>query len=230
VLLNMASLGTASLFESAFDITLMQACGQHQAATDRLGEEIGSALFMLFTGVAGNAARGARSRFGKAGAKKPAGLPKPDDRITVHHGTTLDYAGSVRKGVDVKVGDPHTDFGLGFYTTKDYFQAMEWAIRQANERPGSGIPEVVSFQIKVSDLHKYEGLVFKGPTVEWGEFVIHNRSGGPLHAYDYVEGPLLIHPTDPRFFTRIPLRSTGHQLSFHTEHIAKRVLDKGRLD
>ncbi|OOM73581.1 putative deoxyribonuclease RhsB [Clostridium puniceum] len=55
------------------------------------------------------------------------------------------------------------------------------------------------------------------------EFVRSNRQGGPLHNYDFAEGPMLLNR--PRnFLNGEPPISGGHQISFHNEETAEMLM------
>lgn len=48
--------------------------------------------------------------------------------IKVYHGTSLDSANSIlNNSIKPDAGRPEADFGLGFYTTKNFEQASVWA-------------------------------------------------------------------------------------------------------
>jgi hypothetical protein len=52
---------------------------------------------------------------------------------------------------------------------------------------------------------------------------MNGRTEGPIHGYDYVEGPLLINPQD--FVAGAPPVTIGNQVSFHTEAGAQLLMD-----
>jgi hypothetical protein len=65
------------------------------------------------------------------------------------------------------------------------------------------------------------GKVFLDANDEYIDMVRSMRSGGPMHSYDYVEGPLL---GNPRGFLAGGAPVTfGNQISFHTEAAVTRL-------
>jgi hypothetical protein len=164
-------------------------------------------------GAAGGGFGGIFSK-GRPGGGRPTG----DDHVDLYHGTSKKGATSVRSnGIDLSVQRPDSDFGRGFYTTRDANQAAEWAGRN----PGGG--EVLHYRVPKSELAGLNSLKFPTANSAWERFVLWNRSGGPLHDFDTVEGPMLMNP-DHALNGKAPTAG-GHQLSFHTDR-AVSMLDR----
>ncbi|OXM72814.1 MULTISPECIES: DUF3990 domain-containing protein [Amycolatopsis] len=114
----------------------------------------------------------------------------PDNFIDLYHGTTATDAHKVRaNGINHRAGRPDLDFGQGFYTTRDPKQAVDWAIRQANR--DKDVPAVLHFRVPVFELEALTSRTFVEADDAWREFTLHHRSGGALHHYDMVEGPMV---------------------------------------
>lgn len=82
------------------------------------------------------------------------------------------------------------DYGEGFYTTTSKKQAQEWVERRMFERRvTSGYVNVYEFDDQ--KLQELRCLIFHGPSKEWAEFVMENRTKkGFSHSYDIVYGPV----------------------------------------
>lgn len=82
------------------------------------------------------------------------------------------------------------DYGEGFYTTTSKKQAQEWVERRMFERRvTSGYVNVYEFDDQ--KLQELRCLRFTGPSKEWAEFVMENRTKkGFSHSYDIVYGPV----------------------------------------
>jgi RHS repeat-associated protein len=131
------------------------------------------------------------------------------DYIDLYHGTSAAGAASIRaNGIDLTAGRPDPDFGPGFYTTQLIEQAEEWASRSEN-------PEILHFQVPVSALEELSGRTFASADEDYSDLVMNGRTEGPMHGYDYVQGPLLRNPQD--FVAGAPPVTMGNQVSFHTE-------------
>ena len=83
------------------------------------------------------------------------------------------------------------DFGSGFYTTSSANQAESFARKVvARERGGTPTVSVYSFDPKEAN-RTCTALSFGGPTPEWLDFVLANRTGTYNDAgYDVVNGPV----------------------------------------
>ena len=82
------------------------------------------------------------------------------------------------------------DFGLGFYTTDIYEQAVKWAKRQGRIRQRQAVLNIYEFD----DDKAAKELNFWKITdysMEWLEFVVSNRSNPQFkHAFDIVFGKI----------------------------------------
>jgi hypothetical protein len=84
-----------------------------------------------------------------------------------------------------------TDFGKGFYTTKNFEQAKNWAILRKN-RFHAKEAYIIEYEINDTILSsgKYKIKQFNSATQEWLEFVFNNRKGIVVETYDMVIGPV----------------------------------------
>jgi len=101
------------------------------------------------------------------------------------------------------------DFGQGFYTTTDSAQAAQWASRFSDGG------EVLTFQVRTSELNQLNGLNFTSAESSWEKFVLNNRAGGSMHGYDMVSGPMLGNPR--QVLSGANPIGWGQQTSFHTQ-------------
>ena len=160
---------------------------------------------MAGAGVRGGAGISAEVEDSLAGARGSGG-----DFVDLYHGTGRSGADAIRSnGIDLSVQRPDSDFGRGFYTTRDADQAAEWAGR----KPGGGA--VLHYRMPVDELAKLRTLKFPTADADWENFVLHNRSFGPLHDYDAVDGPMLLNPDHA--LDGKPIVAGGDQLSFHSD-------------
>jgi len=160
---------------------------------------IGAAFGGFYKGGAGGAKGG-------GGGKSASG----DDYVDLYHGTSKAGAANIRRdGIDLSKQRPDSDFGRGYYTTTDRAQAEAWAGRN----PGGG--DVLHYRVPKAELDALNSKRFPTANSEWEDFVLGNRSGGPLHGYDTVEGPMLMNPDHA--LNGKPMVAGGHQLSFHTD-------------
>lgn len=108
--------------------------------------------------------------------------------IKVYHGTSLKNANNIlNNGIKLDAGRPEADFGLGFYTTKNFEQANVWAKKKTKR--SSSEAAVVAFYCNEELLN---GFSFNGKTKEWSECIIDNRANGidRYTTYDYIEGDM----------------------------------------
>jgi hypothetical protein len=75
---------------------------------------------------------------------------------------------------------------------------------------------VLRYSVPSSMFDNLSGRVFPGADSDYLDMVSSMRSGGPMHSYDYVEGPLLANPRD--FLAGKEPITFGNQISFHTEN------------
>jgi RHS repeat-associated protein len=135
---------------------------------------------------------------------------KETQYVELYHGTDYSGANSIKDGIDISTYRSTTDFGKGFYVTREKQQAIEWV---NNKFKGEG--EVLTFKIPEADFNKLNGKVFNSANGEWEEFVKYNRSGGEIHNYDLVEGPMLGNP-GPFMKGKAP-KAFGNQISIHSD-------------
>lgn len=89
----------------------------------------------------------------------------------------------------IRIPNRTLDYGTGFYTTTSESQAGAWALRKVNNVSNIGYINVYELDENIfSDLNI---LSFEGPTEEWLDFVMRNRTdSGFRHEYDIVCGPV----------------------------------------
>lgn len=85
-------------------------------------------------------------------------------------------------------GRANLDFGLGFYVTDVYSQAVDWAKKVANHRQKS--PIINKYELnRDSVLSEYRCKVFTDYDGEWLDFIVASRLGQkPWEQFDYIEG------------------------------------------
>jgi hypothetical protein len=118
-----------------------------------------------------------------------AATPWNNQDIFLYHGTIDIHVQSIRKGVNVMLGNPRTDFGRGFYTTTIRRQARSWAWQLAvdyNAKKAPQLPRayarVIRFRVRRDRLAQLETLVFvRGDfhATDYWSLVRHCRSGEP---------------------------------------------------
>ncbi|WP_420706415.1 hypothetical protein [Streptomyces sp. MspMP-M5] len=84
----------------------------------------------------------------------------------------------------------------------------------AGRTPGAE-PAVLHFRVSQGDLDKLNNKTFDGSSKELDDFLRNSRTGGPMHNYDTVEGPML---RNLKGFLKEgkPARLTGHQIAIYT--------------
>lgn len=82
------------------------------------------------------------------------------------------------------------DFGIGFYTTTNYEQALNFAQKVATRRKeGKSIVNIYEFD--ENKLEKISVLKFENASEKWLDFVSANRTGEKIFTdYDLVIGPV----------------------------------------
>lgn len=103
--------------------------------------------------------------------------------IIVYHGGTDSIESPL-----FNVGRANLDFGLGFYVTDVYSQAVDWAKKVANHRQKS--PIINKYELNGdSVLSEYRCKVFTDYDGEWLDFIVASRLGQkPWEQFDYIEG------------------------------------------
>jgi len=81
------------------------------------------------------------------------------------------------------------DYGIGFYTTTAYEQAVKWVERKLYDKHDVGFVNVYEWDETSKNRLNY--LHFSEPNEEWVDFVHNNRTvRGFKHNYDIVYGPV----------------------------------------
>ena len=83
------------------------------------------------------------------------------------------------------------DFGMGFYTTSNREQAIDWARIVANRKKATG--QFISiYEFDFEKAQKELTIIqFAEPNEEWLDFVCTNRNGKEMpNPYDIVSGPV----------------------------------------
>ena len=81
------------------------------------------------------------------------------------------------KTPDITMGRRNADFGPGFYLTPDRDFAYRWARENA---------VVNEYELEEGDLDLFRF----GRSVEWVEYIFHNRRGKDLKTHDVIVGPI----------------------------------------
>ena len=100
--------------------------------------------------------------------------------MIIYHGSYMEI---VRP--DLKHSRPNVDFGLGFYTTPIYDQAVKWC-GKFMRRGKNGIVSRYEFNETAYDDLKV--LKFNSYSEEWLDFILNCRSGKDSTDYDFVVG------------------------------------------
>ena len=158
-------------------------------------------------------------------------LRMEQDQYTVYfHGTDHDSAKDIlQRGVDLTTGRQRRDFssGLGFYVTKDFGIALNWAKSITSK------PVLLIFQVQCSFPDGFRKRSFlencADDMMEWEKVVASFRSGNItpeiqklVKDLDFMEGPEAIltgrNELDELIFERKP---RSHQMCFFSETIAE---------
>lgn len=108
--------------------------------------------------------------------------------ITCYHGTTISAYKNIKNGINFKKCRYDTDFGRGFYLTKDKHQAIEWAEIRSEQNDGEDQPCVIQYELTLEN--RLSGKEFSEAEYEWGIFVVLNRIKEKTIKYDYIIGPM----------------------------------------
>lgn len=102
------------------------------------------------------------------------------------------YHGSLERVMQPEIREPNRtlDYGAGFYATTSYQQAEDWVHRRMKESlETQGF--VNEYYLDTDALDGLRCLYFDGPTEEWLDFVMKNRTDRHFtHNYDVVYGPV----------------------------------------
>jgi len=105
--------------------------------------------------------------------------------MILYHGGT-----DIVKNPQTTFSEHGRDFGIAFYTTDIYEQALKWAKRQGRVRSKKAILNIYEFD----DFNATENLKIKKFAdygIEWLAFVINNRANPQFkHNYDIVFGKI----------------------------------------
>lgn len=109
--------------------------------------------------------------------------------MTLYHGTNATF-----DQIDLLKSKPNKDFGLGFYLSDNYEQAMEMA-KIKTEQLECGQPVVMTYEVNEEDVKKLQlkTLQFTRYDEEWAKFILMNRRNdkrGNVHDFDIVVGPI----------------------------------------
>jgi hypothetical protein len=148
--------------------------------------------------------------------------------MRVYHGSYLKI-----ENIDLLLCRSHRDFGRGFYVTKFFHHAENWAINVSRRHKNS--QAVVSeFEYRENAFTKSICKIkhFEAYDEEWLDFVVMNRNENspiPAHDYDIVEGPVANDKIQNRinvylegriskldFLEELKYHEETHQISFCT--------------
>lgn len=147
--------------------------------------------------------------------------------MTVYHGTVGPHADDIAtNGIQLVKCGPQSDFARGFYTTRIYAQAVEFAneryrqLSKDHSAHPSVFPDprhaaVIQFEINLDALAGLESLAFVQPLDDWLDFVTYCRVPGRSHKsrgknYDAVFGPV--------WLSGALARAGWEQVSFHADY------------
>ncbi|MEU7633826.1 alanine racemase [Nocardia sp. NPDC049220] len=127
--------------------------------------------------------------------------------IDLYSGTDRKWAAIIRSdGVDTNFPRYRCDFGQGFYLTRDYAQAEDWASVHPH-------PEVLHYRIRRQDLDALSRKSFSDESHDLADFVRHYRTGGGGTPHDVIEGPMLLNPR--QYLAGDPPEWGGNQVVFY---------------
>ena len=73
--------------------------------------------------------------------------------MILYHGTNAEF-----DKIDLKKSKPNTDFGQGFYLSREYAQAMEMA-KTKDEQLETGTPTVLTYEVDEGQMDKLKVLL-----------------------------------------------------------------------
>lgn len=100
--------------------------------------------------------------------------------MILYHGSNIEVVKP-----DLHYSRKNVDFGMGFYTTPLYEQAVKWC-GKFKRRGGQGIVSHYFFDEKQYNAFKI--LKFDSYSEEWLDFILNCRSGNDTSDYDIVIG------------------------------------------
>lgn len=105
--------------------------------------------------------------------------------MKIYHGS-LD----VVKTPEIRKPNRTLDYGIGFYTTSSYDQAVSWVKRRMAESK-SDIGYINIYEYDQKEENNLNILFFDEPSDDWVDFVMSNRTiKNFTHNYDLVYGPV----------------------------------------
>lgn len=114
-----------------------------------------------------------------------------------YHGTTSTQVPSLKDGINVYHSKRNCDFGIGFYVTSKFDQAVKWAQRKSkDELPFNPKVKPVVLSYQFQDSNDVETKIFEIDK-EYFQFVYKNRleldakAGINIHNFSAVFGPVL---------------------------------------
>ena len=111
--------------------------------------------------------------------------------IQLYHGSNIEV-----KQPEILPALRTLDFGAGFYLTSNYQQAERWAKVVARRR-ASTQAIVNCYKLDRNKLRDLNILHFTHADEDWLEFVVANRAGRAISAYDLIIGPVANDATLP---------------------------------
>jgi hypothetical protein len=147
--------------------------------------------------------------------------------MNVYHGSDVKI-----KTIDLSKCRIGTDFGHGFYVTRNLKQAQDIAARVASWHDTTPVITEFIFNEYAFEDKDFSVLRFDGYTEEWLHFIVKNRASiasKPMHDYDIVEGPVANDDIAARiydylsgdvtkevFLTELKFKKQMHQICFCT--------------
>lgn len=108
--------------------------------------------------------------------------------MQVYHGSYMEIL-----KIDLSKSRANKDFGRGFYVTKFFKQAENWAKIIGRKYHAEGIVTEFLFYERAFEDNRYKVLRFNKYDEKWLDFVILNRNPESViqkHDYDIIEGPI----------------------------------------
>ena len=105
--------------------------------------------------------------------------------MTLYHGSTIE----VRTPL-THLGRLELDFGQGFYLTKIYKQAVDWAFTKSSRKLGAkAFLNTYILDDAVFEDGGFKGISFDSYDIHWLKFIADSRKGKqPWKGIDYVQG------------------------------------------
>ena len=121
--------------------------------------------------------------------------------MIIYHGST-----DLVENPEIRQSDVYLDFGVGFYTTTSYDQALRWAlIKMRRKNSETGFVSV--YELDLEQAEKNLNIRrFDCADMEWLMFVVNNRNGqDKIDQTDMTIGPV----ADDNVYQSIRLFETG---------------------